>query len=98
VLDPPLFARQTACEDVNVAKAMFAMTSQVASLIASLTLPQVRSIAAGDAQQLRVRCDSDPEFWGDLLVACRAGDEQAMAAVRRQGKLLFCGQIVQDPK
>ena len=75
---------------------MFAMTSPVASLIASLTLPQVRTIAIGNTQKLRVRRDSDPEFWGDLLVACRAGDERVMAAVRRQGKLLFCGEFAPE--
>jgi hypothetical protein len=94
VLETLLFARQAAREDVNVAKAMFAMTSPVASRIASLTLPQVRTIALGNAQQLRVRWDNNPEFWRDLLVACRAGDERAIAAVRRQGKLLFCGELV----
>ena len=57
-------------------------------------LSEVRAIALRNASQLRVRWDNDPEFWGDLLVACRAGDEQAIEAIRRQGKLLFCGEIV----
>ena len=89
-----LFARQSAREDIVVAKAMFAMTSPVASLVASLTLQQVRAIAVGHARELRVRWERDAEFWRDLLVACRAGDEAAMAAARRQGKLLFCGEVV----
>jgi len=91
-------ARQAAREDISVAKAMFARTSQVASLIASLTLPQVRAIAIGNAQQLRVRRNSDSEFWGELLVACRVGEERAMTAVRRQGKLLFCSELIQIRK
>lgn len=94
LLETLLFARQAAREDIAVAKAMFAMTSSVASLIASLTLTQVRPIAVGNAQQLRVRWDSDPEFWGDLLAACRSGDEQALAALRRQAKLLLCGELI----
>ncbi|MDB6084807.1 MAG: hypothetical protein JWN43_2688 [Gammaproteobacteria bacterium] len=93
-LETLLFARQSAREDVNVAKAMFAMTSPVANLIASLTLPQVRAIALKNTSQLRVRWDNDPEFWRDLLVASRAGDEQAIAALRRHGKLLFCGELI----
>lgn len=93
-----LFARQSAREDVVVAKAMFAMSSPVASLVASLTLQQVRSIAGSNALELRVRWERDAEFWLDLLVACRAGDEGAMAGARRQGKLLFCGELVQRPK
>jgi len=97
-LETLLFARQAAREDINVAKAMFAMTSPVARRMASLTLQQVRTIALGSTQHLRVRWDGDPEFWRDLLIACRTGDEQAMAAMRRQAKLLFCGEFVPTPR
>jgi hypothetical protein len=93
-LETLLFARQAAREDVNVAIAMFAMTSGVVRLIASLTVSQVRAIALGSASQLRVRWDNHPDFWRDLLTACRAGDERAIEAIRRQGKLLFCGESV----
>jgi len=93
-LETLLFARQSAREDVNVAKVMFAMTSAVVRLIASLTVSQVRAIALSNASQLRVRWDNHPDFWRDLLTACRAGDEEAISAIRRQGKLLFCGEIV----
>jgi hypothetical protein len=94
LLETLLFARQAAREDISVAKAMFAMIPSVATAIASLTLPQVRTIAVGNTHRLRVRRDSHPEFWGDLLVACRGRDERAMAALRRQGKLLFCGELI----
>ena len=93
-LETLLFARQAAREDVNVAKVMFAMTSSVARLIAALTVSQVRAIAFANASQLRVRWDNDPDFWRDLLTACRAGDERAIEAIRRQGKLRFCGESV----
>jgi hypothetical protein len=96
VLETLLFARQAAREDMSVAKAMFAMTSRVAGLIASLTLSQVRTIALGNTRQLRVRWDNDPEFWCDLLAASRAGDEQAISALRRHGKLLFCGELIRE--
>jgi hypothetical protein len=93
-LDTLLFARQSAREDVNVAKAMFAMTTDVASLIASLSMSQIRAIASANTSELKVRWDSDPEFWRDLLVACREGDEQSIARLRRQGKLSFCGELI----
>ncbi len=93
-LETLLFARQAAREDVNVAKVMFAMTSPVARLIASLTVSQIRAIALGNASQLRVRWDNDPGFWRDLLTACKAGDEEAISVIRRQAKLLFCGEII----
>jgi hypothetical protein len=93
-LETLLFARQAAREDVNVAKVMFAMTSPVVHLIASLTVSQIRAIALGNASELRVRWGNHPDFWRDLLTACRASDEEAISAIRRQGKLLFCGEIV----
>jgi hypothetical protein len=93
-LETLLFARQSAREDVNVAKAMFAMTSTVANLIASLTLMQVRAIAVGNSSELWVRWNNDPELWRDLLIASRSGESQALAAIRRQGKLLFCGEFL----
>ena len=96
-LETLLFARQAAREDVNVAIAMFGMTLNVARLIASLTVSQVRVIALRNASQLRVRWDKHPDFWRDLLVACRAGDEQALVALRRQGKLLFRGEPIRKP-
>jgi hypothetical protein len=91
-LDTLFFARQSAREDVNVAKAMFAMTAGVAGLIASLSLPQIRAIASTNSSELRVRWDGDPELWRDLLIACRAGESQALAAIRRHAKLLFLTQ------
>jgi len=66
---------------------MFAMTWGVASLIASLTLSQVRSIAVANAGQLQVRWDTDPELRRDLLIACRSADEPELAAIRCQAKL-----------
>jgi len=98
LLETLLFARQAAREDMSVAKAMFAMSPSVATAIASLTLPQVRTIAIGNTHRLRVRWDSHAEFWGDLLVACRGKDERALAALRRQGKLLFCGELIESHK
>jgi hypothetical protein len=91
-LETLLFARQSAREDLNVAKVMFAMTAGVAGIIASLSLSQIRAIASANTSELKVRWDSDPELWRDLLVAARAGDEQPLAAVRRQAKLLFLTQ------
>ena len=96
LLETLLFARQAAREDLSVAKAMFAMIPSVATAIASLTLPQVRTIAVGNTHRIRVRWDSHPEFWGDLLVACRGRDERALAALRREGKLLFCGELIES--
>ncbi len=70
------------------------MTPTVVRLIASLTVSQVRSIAVATAGQLLVRSDNHPELWRDLLSACRSADEPALAPIRRQAKLLFCGELI----
>lgn len=72
------------------------MAAPVARRIASLTLQQVRAIATGQAQHLTVRTEQDVEFWGDLIIACQGAEGPAMAALRRQAKLLFCGELVHD--
>jgi hypothetical protein len=96
LLETLLFARQAAREDANVATAVLGMAPSVVSQIVSLTLPQIRAVAVGNTRLLRVRWDGDPEYWGALLVACRGRDERAMAALRRQGKLLFCGELIES--
>jgi hypothetical protein len=68
------FARRSAREDVNVAKAMFAGTADVARVIVLLTLSQIRAIASANSTEVRVRWDSDLELWRDLLVAGRSGE------------------------
>ena len=78
---------------MSVAKAMFAMTSPVVRLIASLTVSQVRAIALSNASQIRVRWDNDPEFWRDLLVACRAGEERALRGESGCGKTTFLNLV-----
>jgi hypothetical protein len=95
-LETLLFARQAAREDITVAKAMFAMTSPVAKRVASLNMSKVKSIAATHAHELRIRWDEDPEFWRDLLLACRSADEESLDDLRRHAKLLFCGETVHN--
>jgi hypothetical protein len=96
LLETLVFARQTAREDAEVATAVFGMIPSVVSLIVSLTLPQIRAVAASNARLFRIRWDGDREFWGDLLVVFRERDERAMATLRRQGKLLFCGELIES--
>ncbi len=95
LLETLLFARQVTREDVIVAKTIFAMTAPVATLIASLNLVQVRTIAGQGSRALTVRWGNHPRFWREFLLACRNVDEAAVASLRREGKLLFCGEFIQ---
>jgi hypothetical protein len=66
VLEILLFARQAVREDINVAKATFAMTPPVAARIAPLTLQQVRTIAFSNTQQLGLARAPIQLFWGEI--------------------------------
>jgi hypothetical protein len=93
VLETLLFAREAAREDIRVAKAMFAMTSPVASLISSLTLLQLRTIAIANTPRVRVRWDSDPEFWATYSSPFGAR-RASYGRTSSRAKLLFCGEII----
>lgn len=94
-LETLMFAWQVAREDGHVAQIVFAMTPAVAVCIAALTMQQVRTIAIEGSRFLRIRWDDEPQFWRDLLICAREGDEAALTALRRDAKLLFCGELIQ---
>ena len=94
-LETLLCAWQVAREDRGVAQMIFAMRPSVAECIAGLTMQQVRTIAIGGAQALRIRWDDDPKFWRELLLAVREDDDRTLATLRREAKLLFGGELLQ---
>jgi hypothetical protein len=93
-LETLMFAWQVAREDGHVAQIVFAMTPAVADCIAALTMQQVRTIAIEGSRFLRIRWDDEPQFWRELLICAREGDEAALTALRRDAKLLFCGELI----
>lgn len=95
VLETLMFAWQAAREDRYIAQMVFAMTPQVADRIAALTMQQVRTIAVEGSRYLRIRWDNEPQFWRELLICAREGDEAALTELRRDAKLLFCGELIQ---
>jgi hypothetical protein len=97
VLETLMFAWQVAREDRHVAQLVFAMTPAVADCIAALTMQHVRTIAVEGSRYLRIRWDDEPQFWRELLICAREGDEAALTALRRDAKLLFCGELIQVP-
>lgn len=98
-LEALMCAWQVAREDRGIAQMLFAMRRTVADRIAALTMQQVRTIATGGAQALRIRWDDDPKFWRELLLAAREEDEGTLAMLRREAKLLFGGELlrISDP-
>ncbi|MEJ0098420.1 MAG: hypothetical protein WDO12_01190 [Pseudomonadota bacterium] len=93
-LETLMFAWQVAREDRHVAQLVLAMAPSVADLIASFTMHQIRITAIRGAGILCVRWDDDVRFWRDLLMSVRESDEAAIQALRRDAKLLFCGELL----
>lgn len=94
-LETLMFAWQVAREDQCVASMLFAMPPPVAAHIASLTMQKVRMLAVESAGNIRLRWDNDLRFWRELLVAALEPDDAALAALRREAKLRFCGELIQ---
>lgn len=94
-LEGLMFAWQVSRENRHVARMVFGMIPSVADHIATLTMQQIRMTAAHRMLALRVRWDDRPQFWRELLIAVVDGDEPALATLRHDAKLLFCGELVQ---
>jgi hypothetical protein len=88
-----MFAWQTACWEHSVALMCFGMVPSVISIISALTPHQIRTVASRESASVRVRWASDLQFWEDLLLAARSGDEKRLAALHLHGKLTLCGHI-----
>jgi len=93
-LETLMFAWQVAREDRSVASMLFAMPPAVAGCIATLTMQQVRTLAIESARSLRLRWDTHPRLWRELLLAVRGSDDAALEALRREAKLHFCGELI----
>lgn len=94
-LETLMFAWQLAREDRRVAQIVFGMAPAVADCIGALTMQQVRITAGEGVRFFRVRWDDQPQFWRELLISAREEDEAALIALRRDAKLLFCGELIQ---
>ena len=97
MLEALMFAWQTARQDRTVALMAFAMSSSVAEIIAGLTPRQIRTIATRESQTVQVRWASDLNFWQDLLMAAKEGDEKHLAALHLHAKLMLCGAFLVAP-
>jgi hypothetical protein len=94
LLETLMFAWQVAREDPRVAQILFAMTQPVASLISSLAMQEIRTVAIEQSNFLRIRWDENSQLWRDLLVAVATDDETALEELRLHAKLLFCGELI----
>lgn len=88
-----MFAWQIARWDREVALMAFGMRPAVADLILALTPRQLRTIAATEHGGIQVRWADDLAFWRELLLAARAGNDEKLAELHLQAKLLLCSEL-----
>jgi hypothetical protein len=98
-LEALMFAWQVAKDDRRVAHMVFGMAPAVTSIIASLSMQQVRVVASHSAQVMRVRWDDKPKFWRELLIAARATDASGFMALKHHAarRLLHALALVSRP-
>ena len=92
-----MFAWQTARWDRSVALMCFGMAPPVISIISALTPHQILTVASRESASVKIRWASDLQFWEDLLLAAKSGDENKLAALHLHGKLSFCGLLNSHP-
>jgi len=89
-----VFAWYTAKWDWRVARLSLGMLPAVAELIAALTPQQLASVSGEHCGVLRLRWSDDSDFWTRLLLAARAGDEEALADSHLHANLLLSGELL----
>lgn len=90
-----MFAWQLVSADQTTAIMSFGMFAPVAQIIAELTPKDIREIAIRDHSAITLRWADDVQLWREFLVAAKAGDDNRLAAVHLQVKLLLCGDLPQ---
>jgi hypothetical protein len=91
-----IFAWYSVKSDRRVARLSLGMSPGVASVIADLSPQQLTQIAHSHSGELRLRWQSNAEFWSELLRAARNEDQNALEEIRLHAKLLLCGELISD--
>jgi hypothetical protein len=89
-----IFAWHTVKWDQRVARLSLGMSPGVAESIAVVTPQQLAGISGLHSRALRLRWDSEPDVWRELLRAATSDDQEALAEVHHHAKLLFCGGLI----
>jgi hypothetical protein len=91
-----MFAWQLVSSDRTTAIMSFGMLAPVTKIIAELTPKDIREIATREHSAITIRWANDVQLWREFLVAANAGDDNKLAALHLQVKLLLCGDLPQN--
>lgn len=89
-----MLAWPAAREDRVSAALLFGMSAPVATLIGSLTPPQIDRISLKHCSAVRLRWPHCHQFWRRLVATARAGEVAAMAEVYLYGLQLLGGEAL----
>lgn len=87
--------REMAANEAHAASLFFGMPRELAPRFAGLDIGQLPLLATGAGQRLRARLSHHPDFWSELLQACRAGPEARLGAARDLGLQLTLQRALQ---
>lgn len=76
------------------ANLLFGMSNVVADLLGELLPQQLDRVAARTSHDLRVRWQSKPDFWRQLLVAAHGGNAEDLCHIHLQGLQLLGGELM----
>lgn len=93
-----LFAWHLARSDVIAARLVFAMNSASTSLMAQVTLTDIRRIAQEQVcnGRVRPRWHNRPDIWSRLVHTVRSSDRDTFANVTTRGLQLFLQELLAD--
>lgn len=78
----------------GTASILLGMAPAVADIVAELGSQDIERISAKCSRSLRPRWQDFPPFWGNLLIAARAGDQDALDESRLHGLQLIGGELL----
>ena len=73
---------------------LFGMSDAVANLLGKLSVQQIDRIAARRSRELRIRWQSNPEFWQRLIAAGYSGDAEDLCETHLFGLQLLGGELM----
>jgi hypothetical protein len=76
------------------ANLLIGMSDAVASLLGELTVQQIDRVAVRKSQELRIRWQSNPEFWQRLLAAGQSGSAEELCETHLFGLQLLGGELI----
>jgi hypothetical protein len=89
-----IFAWHTVKWDQRVARLSLGMSPGVAKAMVAMTPQQLSVISSRHSRELRLRWQSQPDLWREVLRTAASTDDDALEEIYLHAKLLLCGELL----